>query len=75
MPEDIKHVRDLARQYTQQAVDALVEVLASDSASARVAAANALIDRGWGKAEQPLTGPDGGAVLQRIEMVIVDAQS
>jgi hypothetical protein len=60
LPEDVKHVRELARQYTAQAVAALVEVLESDSASAKVAAANALIDRGWGKAEQPITGPEGG---------------
>jgi hypothetical protein len=63
LPEDVKHVRELARQYTAQAVGALVEVLQSDSAAGKVAAANALLDRGWGKAEQPITGPEGGPIL------------
>ncbi len=62
LPPEIKHVRELAREYTQAAVDALVGVLSSNSDSARVAAASALIDRGWGKAEQPLTGKDGGPI-------------
>lgn len=62
LPEDVRHVRELARQYTQAAVDALVEVLGSDGAAGKVAAANALLDRGWGKAEQPLVGPEGGPI-------------
>lgn len=62
LPEDVKHVRELARQYTTQAVDALVEVLGSLSDAARVSAANALLDRGWGKPEQPLTGMNGGPI-------------
>lgn len=70
MPPEIKHVRELARSYTERAIAALVEVLNSDSASARVAAANALIDRGWGKAEQPITGAEGGPIqVTRIELV------
>jgi hypothetical protein len=56
LPEDIKHVRELARKYTASAVAALVEVLDGDSAAARVAAANAILDRGWGKPEQAIVG-------------------
>jgi hypothetical protein len=56
LPDDIKHVRELAKSHTEDAITALVDVLSSDSASARVAAANALLDRGWGKAEQPIVG-------------------
>lgn len=59
LPEDVKHVRELAREYTQEAVDGLVAVLKTGSGPARVAAANALLDRGWGKAAQPLTGEGG----------------
>lgn len=68
LPEDVKHVRELARQYTAQAVAALVEVLESDSASGKVAAANVLLDRGWGKAEQPITGADGGDIKHSIKV-------
>jgi hypothetical protein len=48
---------------------------ADGPATARVAAAQALLDRGWGKASQPLAGEaDGLAALARIERVIVDPQ-
>jgi hypothetical protein len=52
LPEDVKHVRELARQYTVQAVQTLAKVMeSSNSDSAKVSAANTLLDRGWGKAE------------------------
>jgi hypothetical protein len=43
--------------------------------SARVMAANALLDRGWGKARQALehSGADGGAVKHSIEVRFVAA--
>ena len=62
LPEDVKHVRELARQYTAQAIETLATVMATGSPNAQVSAANALIDRGWDKAEQPITGAEGGAV-------------
>ena len=62
LPEDVKHVRELARKYTEQAIETLATVMATGSPNAQVSAANALIDRGWGKAEQPITGAEGGAV-------------
>jgi hypothetical protein len=75
LPEDVKHVRELARQYTAQAVAALVEVLDSDSAAGKVAAANALLDRGWGKPEQQITGAgeQGEHLFREIERRIVRA--
>lgn len=74
LPEDIKHVRELAREYTAQAVTTLVEVMAGDSAAAKVAAANALLDRGWGKPEQAIVGPgeNGEHLFSAIKRVIVD---
>jgi hypothetical protein len=36
--------------------------MATGSPNAQVSAANALMDRGWGKAEQPITGADGNAI-------------
>lgn len=63
LPEDVKHVRELAREYTAQAVTALADVMSNSSSdSARVSAASVLLDRGWGKAEQPITGADGGPI-------------
>ena len=66
LPEDVKHVREIARQYTMDAIDGLLEALKTGSGPAKVAAANALLDRGWGKAEQPLTGSDGGAIKMEL---------
>lgn len=57
LPEDIKHVRDLARDYTLDAVETLADVMHTGGPAARVAAANAIIDRGWGKPEQTVQGP------------------
>ena len=43
------------------------------TAAARVSAANAILDRGWGKATQPLEHSSDGALelIHRIERVIV----
>lgn len=46
----------------------------SAPAAARVQAAQALLDRGWGKATQPISGDDEGdeiKLVHRIERVIV----
>ena len=52
--KQITDVRDAARQHTQAAVETLVSVMEDHKAphSARVAAANSLLDRGHGKAVQ-----------------------
>ena len=45
-----RQLTDLARAQTVAAVDALVTIMTGqDSATARIAAANALLDRAWGK--------------------------
>lgn len=68
-------IRSLARRHTRTAVNVLAGIMKSDAhpAAARVAAASALLDRGWGKATQPLAGEDGEPIkiISRIERVIV----
>lgn len=53
---DGKTLTDLAREHTPKAVQALVDVLEGAEASdaARVSAATALLDRGWGRPRQDL---------------------
>ena len=52
-PKQLIDIQALARTYTDVAVAALVEVCStSRNDSARIAAANSLIDRGYGKAVQ-----------------------
>ena len=41
--------------------------------SARVTAANSLMDRGWGKATQPISGDDTMDPIKLIVRKIVDA--
>jgi hypothetical protein len=44
------NLSELAREYTHDALDALVEVMqSSQSDSARIAAATAILDRGYGR--------------------------
>jgi hypothetical protein len=69
-------IRSLARAHTEQAINVLVGIMGEVQAppAARVAAANSILDRGWGKPAQPIDGDgDGGAIelIHRIERVIV----
>jgi len=71
----LTEIRSLARSHTRTAINALVGIMRSKdaTAAARVSAANAILDRGWGKATQPLERSDDGALqlIHRIERVIV----
>lgn len=68
-------IRDIARQYTDQAVMALVGVLSDESAAARVAAAKELLDRGFGKSTTVIGGDAENPlkVITTIELVGVPA--
>ena len=68
-------IKVLARRHTRAAIKVLATIMnqADGPATARVSAAQALLDRGWGKAAQPIAGEEGGFfVIARIERVIVD---
>jgi hypothetical protein len=75
MPKTLTEIRSMARSHTRMAINALVGVMRSKNAThaARVSAANAILDRGWGKAAQALENSDEGALelVHRIERVIV----
>lgn len=49
--EEVRHVKELCKEHSVSAVEALIEVMNSKTAppSARVVAANSVLDRGWGK--------------------------
>ncbi len=53
-PKAIIEVAHAAREHTREAIDTLVRIMTDEKAtpSARVSAAAALLDRGWGKAPQ-----------------------
>src|ERR1700743_3693099 len=76
--KSITEIRSLARSHTRTAINVLVGIMRSKdaTAAARVSAANAILDRGWGKATQTLEGSEDGALelIHRIERVIVDPE-
>jgi hypothetical protein len=75
MPKAVTEIRSLARSHTRTAINVLVGVMRHPQATpaARVAAANAILDRGWGKATQAIENGNDGALelIHRIERVIV----
>jgi len=59
-PKTEKDVRSIARSHTEMAIRTLTAIAKQPKAqpSARVAAAQALLDRGWGKPNQPVDFED-----------------
>ncbi len=67
-PKRSAEIRALARRHTASALEALIEIATRGSSeNARVAAANALLDRGWGK---PASTPPEMIVPERLEFTI-----
>jgi hypothetical protein len=79
MPKTLTEIRSAARSHTRTAINTLVGVMRSKDAThaARVSAANAILDRGWGKAAQALENSDEGALelVHKIERVIVHPEN
>ena len=65
-PKDIGRVRELARKHTEGALATLAAIMGDDKmpAAARVRAAEAMLDRAWGRPETTanVAGPDGGPI-------------
>jgi hypothetical protein len=79
MSKTLTEISSLARSHTKTAINVLVGVMRSRNAThaARVSAANAILDRGWGKAAQTLENGDDGALelIHKIERVIVHPEN
>lgn len=64
-------IRSLARSHTETALNTLAKIMVAEDAphAARVSAASALLDRGWGKPAQAVTGEDGqGPVKVKVTL-------
>ncbi|WNV09967.1 hypothetical protein [Tardiphaga sp. 709] len=61
-------IRSLARSHSDKALNVLVGIMNEKTApaAARVAAANSIIDRGWGKAPTTLQDIDGNALTVAV---------
>ena len=79
MPKPLTEIRSLARSHTRTAINVLVGIMRSKDATApaRVSAANAILDRGWGKAPQAIQNGDHGALelIHKIERIIVHPEN
>jgi len=79
MSKTLTEIRSLARSHTRTALNVLVGIMRSKdaTAAARVSAANAVLDRGWGKATQAIETVDDGAfeLIHRIERIIVHPEN
>jgi hypothetical protein len=71
----LTEIRSVARRHTRTAINVLVGVMRSDDATpaARISAANAILDRAWGKVAQPIESGGDSALefIDRIERIIV----
>ena len=71
-PSGLGRIRTIAQQHTDNAIETLVRVMNSETASpsAQVAAASALLDRGYGRPERSLKASvnqiDLGEALQKM---------
>lgn len=70
-PKDLAKVKELAQEHTVEAIERLAFWMRSNDPKASVAAANALLDRAWGKATQPISGEDGKPLVQPVINVTV----
>ena len=62
-PRDEQKVAELARSYTREAIETLVELMRSgNDERVRGTAAQALLDRGWGKPKVEVVGDEAGYV-------------
>ena len=71
-PRDEQKVAELARSYTSAAIETLVELMRSgNDERVRGAAAQALLDRGWGKPKIEVASDEAG-YLQALKAVAAE---
>jgi len=75
-PKEIAEVKELAREHMPAAIEALVSIMNNTKASdaARVSAANALLDRGYGKPPQHITDESARSYVVRLPEVANSAE-
>jgi HEAT repeat protein len=69
-PKGEAKVREAARQHTEAAIAVLVAALEDEDRRVQIKAAEVLLDRGWGKPTQPLSGDEEGAPIQTAVRVL-----
>ena len=73
-PRDEQKVAELARSYTREAIETLAELMSSSKDErVRGTAAQALLDRGWGKPKVDVVSDEAGYV-QALRAVAVELE-
>lgn len=74
---ELLELRELARQHTRAAVEAIIAIMQDGGApaGARVTAASEVLDRGWGRSMQSVehAGPGGAAIPHEMLIEFVRA--
>ena len=72
-PKDEARVAELARSYTSEAIDTLVDLMRNGrDERVRGTAAQALLDRGWGKPKVEVVNEGGGGYLEALRNANAD---
>lgn len=77
-PSGLGEIREIARKHTDAAIETLVKVMENKEASpsAQVAAATALLDRGWGRPAQTINATiDADHRNQQLEAALEERAS
>src|SRR3954453_7477858 len=76
-PKEVKEVVELARQFTTEAIMRLADWVRSDDPRASIAAAQVLLDRGWGKPTQPNehSGKNGAPLIPTLSVTLTHAST
>lgn len=79
-----REIKEIARQYGPAAIERAAKLAGllnegegrAESEAAQIAAMNIVLERGYGKAPQPMTGnEDGGPIKHTVEVSFVGAKS
>lgn len=69
------YIQKQARQYGEKALAALVGNLADDNGNIRNQAARTILEYGYGKPTQEITGADGAPVFEGAVLEVVQAKN
>lgn len=72
-PKVAGHIRELAREHGERAIERLVELMEGEDPRVARAAAADLLDRGYGKPSQPVGGADDLPAI-KSERELTDAE-
>jgi Family of unknown function (DUF5681) len=70
-PKGLADVTELARQHTEEAIQTLANVMRRGSPAAKVAAANAILNRAWGEPPKTVTVNDSSDIRELPRAVLL----